>query len=715
MDAKEEQFTREMSYYAQQRTQTGLLLFNDSLSNYVTKVAAVLLKDDLELFNKLHFYVYKDPALNAYTSATGNILITVGLLAQLENEAQLAFILAHEITHYKQEHMLKGYLNREELKEREGPSYNWAQSYYSYNQEQELEADRLGFELYRKSNYSISDAKRSFDILEYSDLPFDDVPFDTLFFNKDFMTIPAGYYRKEVDPIYTDDNYEDRSSTHPNVRKRRMALLATMDSVSETGRVHFIVSQKEFLNIREKARYEMCRLFLAERSYSQAIYASFMLLQKHPNDIELKKIIGYSLFNMAAYKQGGSSGYPFWGSFWGGGSRYSALKRGSFYSTPNYEDYPGNQQQVFHLFGKMEADEMTIMALSYNWYIYREDKSDSLQLRLCDSLFSMVVNKQNLHKSFFSTITPVQAQEELRQDSIRKAKETGETGESKYSRLDKFRISSEKERFIKFAFVELMKDTDFVARFDYHTQHRRGLINSGPSYNVVETDEEKKQREADEKKYGAGVKKIIVINPEYSYYHEPDRKEDPEQEYPKSEQGQIDLCTIVDQSAQAEGVDAIMLSPFSMDSLDTDTFSDYALLNEWFFERLQYGTSNYVTNLSNKAAIDSLIVRYGTPYVMFTGVEAAYLKRVQHPVWFGITCLAVIPVVYAFIPRREFLYDAVVLDLRTGKVVQMEDKKIKRGKEVEHTSGFYKNFFAKLKRPVKPADPIPVPPAGLRD
>jgi hypothetical protein len=717
MDEQEIEFTRQMSYYAQQRCFTGLVLFNDSLSNYVTKVAAILLKDDPELFSKLHFYVYKDPALNAYTSATGNILITIGLLAQLENEGQLAFILAHEITHYQQEHMLKGYINREELSEK-GPSYTWSSSYYSYNQEQELEADRLGFELYKKSPYAIADAKRCFDILEYSDLPFDDMPFDTMFFNKDFMKVPVGYYKHEVDPIYTDDNYEDRSSTHPNVRKRRMALLATMDSVSEAGRTHFVQPKELFVSIRESARYEMCRLLLSQRDYAAAIYASYMMLQKHPGDLELRKIIGYSLYNLAAYKQSGSNVYSFWGaySFFGsGGSRYSGLKRSSYYSMPNDDDYPGQQQQVFHLFREMESDEMTVMALSYNWYLHKADPTDSLQGRLCDSLFSMLVNKQNLHRKYFSTITPSQAQEELKQDSIKRASELGETGDSKYSRLDKFRVTSEKERFIKFAFVELLKDSAFVNKFDYYTANRKSLVNTGNTTYSTETKEEREQREADEKKYGAGVSKVIMVNPDYSYYHEPDRKEDPEMEYTKSEEGQVDLCAAIDQVATSQGVNAIMLSPFTMDSLDTDSFSDYALLNEWFYERVQYGTNNYATNVANKAAIDSLITRYGTPYVMFTNVEASYLKRIQHPVWFAVSCVAVLPVIYGFIPRREFVYDAVVLDLRTGQVVQMEDQEYKRGHEEEHFATFYKEFFAKLKRPVKPADPKPVAPEGLRD
>ncbi|HTL81725.1 MAG TPA: M48 family metallopeptidase [Bacteroidia bacterium] len=233
----EQDFMREMSYYSQQRMFSGWILFNDSLSDYVQRVGDEVLKNDSATRSQLHFYVYKDADPNAFTSATGTIIITVGLLAQLENEAQLAYILCHEITHYRNQHMLKGYLNREELKEHSNttPTYLLLSSYYSYNQEQELEADQLGFELYKKSPYSAKEALRSFDVLDYSDLPFDDITFDTTFFNHDYMTIPTGYFMKEVDPIYSDDNYEDRNSTHSNVRKRRMQLMMEVDTVKNAG------------------------------------------------------------------------------------------------------------------------------------------------------------------------------------------------------------------------------------------------------------------------------------------------------------------------------------------------------------------------------------------------------------------------------------------------------------------------------------------------
>lgn len=717
VDAKEEAFIREMSYFAQQRMISGIVLFNDSLSSYVSRVAKVLLKDDTATFNKLHFYVYKSPDPNAYTSATGNILITVGLLGQLDNEAQLAFILAHEITHYRQAHMLKGYLNREELKEQSSttPSYLLLSSYYSYNQEQELEADQLGFELYKKSPYSVREALRSFDVLDYSDLPFDDMPFDTTFFNKDYMTIPSGYFMKEVDPIYSDDNYEDRNSTHPNVRKRRMALMTEVDTVKNAGTHLYVVSKDDFLSVRETSRYEMCRLYLIERNYPGAIYSSYMLLQRHPNDLYLQKIIGHSLYEIAAYNQtSAASGYynPYLNyDYFSSGGRYSGLKRGGYYRIPDFKDYPGQQQQLYHLFHEIEADELTVLALSYNWRLHTSDPADRFQQALCDSLFIMLVNKQNLHMSYFSTITPDEAKEQYRKDSLQRVAETGETGDSKYSRMDKFRLNSQKERFTKFAFVELLKDTAFAGRFKYYTDHRNSLVSTGEDASWYGT-RSKKEREQEDKElesYGYGVQKVIVVSPDYEKYTQLDRKEQSEQDFMASEKGQENLGATIKAQAGASGVDCILLSAFSMDSLDGDAFADLAVLNEWFYERIQHGSNGYATTINNQAQVDSIIAKYGTRYVMFTGVEVEYRKKIQRPVLFAISCLAVVPAVRAFIPRNNMSYDAAILDIKTGEVVAIRHKTFLKGKEAENTQEFYKQLFDKMHKVKRPkADGKPV-------
>ena len=55
------------------------------------------------------FRTIRNPHLNAFAMATGAIYVHTGLLARLENEAQLAGVIAHEITHSLKQHPVLGY------------------------------------------------------------------------------------------------------------------------------------------------------------------------------------------------------------------------------------------------------------------------------------------------------------------------------------------------------------------------------------------------------------------------------------------------------------------------------------------------------------------------------------------------------------------------------------------------------------------------------
>jgi beta-barrel assembly-enhancing protease len=51
--------------------------------------------------------VIRDATLNAFTMPNGHIYVHTGLLSRLDNEAQLATVLGHELTHYAHRHALK--------------------------------------------------------------------------------------------------------------------------------------------------------------------------------------------------------------------------------------------------------------------------------------------------------------------------------------------------------------------------------------------------------------------------------------------------------------------------------------------------------------------------------------------------------------------------------------------------------------------------------
>jgi len=58
---------------------------------------------------KFQFGVISDPTLNAFALPDGSIFVHTGLLARVENDAQLAAILGHEVAHVTERHGARGY------------------------------------------------------------------------------------------------------------------------------------------------------------------------------------------------------------------------------------------------------------------------------------------------------------------------------------------------------------------------------------------------------------------------------------------------------------------------------------------------------------------------------------------------------------------------------------------------------------------------------
>ncbi|MEJ2728113.1 MAG: M48 family metalloprotease [Deltaproteobacteria bacterium] len=160
----------------------GLIYPDQELEDYLNQVAAKLRPQSAPQNLVIRVKVIKNPYLDAFAYPNGMIYIHTGLLARMDNEDQLAAVLAHELIHCTQRHALRAFRKYRDqpalliavqntlLKTRglqdmarylgiHGPMA----AISGYVRELEAEADRLGFELMVAAGYNPQEALLLFD------------------------------------------------------------------------------------------------------------------------------------------------------------------------------------------------------------------------------------------------------------------------------------------------------------------------------------------------------------------------------------------------------------------------------------------------------------------------------------------------------------------------------------------------------------------------
>jgi predicted Zn-dependent protease len=89
--------------------ESGFIYEDHELETYLNNVVKKLYPPTLQSQASPTVKVIKDPNLNAFVFPNGVIYVHTGLLARLDNEAQLAALLAHEMIHHIKRHPFKAF------------------------------------------------------------------------------------------------------------------------------------------------------------------------------------------------------------------------------------------------------------------------------------------------------------------------------------------------------------------------------------------------------------------------------------------------------------------------------------------------------------------------------------------------------------------------------------------------------------------------------
>ena len=97
----------------EKRLSDGGTVFEDRhIEQYIEDLAARMLGDSIDhLGIRLDFVLVQEPILSAWAYPNGTIGLYTGLLVRMDNEAQFAAILAHEISHFLQRHSYREMLD----------------------------------------------------------------------------------------------------------------------------------------------------------------------------------------------------------------------------------------------------------------------------------------------------------------------------------------------------------------------------------------------------------------------------------------------------------------------------------------------------------------------------------------------------------------------------------------------------------------------------
>lgn len=304
---KNVKFYESSNYYLENLLRSGKVLFGDEMTDYVQSLTDLLLtkSNKEELKKYISVFVIKSEDVNAFAMQDGSIFITVGLLAQVENEAELAFVLAHEIAHFEKRHGVEIFNERMQADKnlRRGGSdiKTELKRLSNYSKSSEFEADEAGYKTYKAAGYNPMMALQMLEVLKYSHLPFDNLKFDKTYFNSKNYKIPLDYFKTTKSTYDIETNEADiKFSSHPNI-DLRIDRLDSLFSPEENSRNYYLGKNK-FNLINTKARFENLYLGLIGKKFVRVIYETYLLEKIYPDNKYLKKCTVLGLYGISKLK-----------------------------------------------------------------------------------------------------------------------------------------------------------------------------------------------------------------------------------------------------------------------------------------------------------------------------------------------------------------------------------------------------------------------------
>lgn len=269
-------FAETVSYGKQELFTNGLVYFNwMGTEDYLRKVVNLILPDSLKKRKEIKIYLSTQTSYNAYALHDGSILLNIGLLADVENEAALAFILGHELTHFVNNDVFNSFVRESKIYSRKNKNNNLELSISNaqYNRMEEKRADMQSLVFAEKGGYDLYYSISVFNL------------FNEEIEKKERKKIKIDF-QNELNQMSKSKSLEFLLSSHPELSDRINYIDTYLKSKERTNQKaqYIIKDENSFKKLQQLARYETIHgLFLAN-NYRQLLEKAFTYHLYEPED-----------------------------------------------------------------------------------------------------------------------------------------------------------------------------------------------------------------------------------------------------------------------------------------------------------------------------------------------------------------------------------------------------------------------------------------------
>jgi predicted Zn-dependent protease len=241
---------------------SSFVVRDEALNNYLRTLVCKL---GGEHCADVRIHVVRTAQFNSTMAPNGMMQVWSGLLLRMENEAQLAAVLGHELGHYLERHLLE---RLRDVKSKSAAAtflamfglvgalagLGVAASMYAFNREQEQRADRIGMRLMQRAGFDGAQAAQVWDNLLAE------------------LKITEGAEAGRRSPMF---------ATHPPVANRRDELLALAGTAGGS------LGDGEFERVMASHRLEWLQEEIRRGQFEESLVLFDRMLRKNPEDAQV--------------------------------------------------------------------------------------------------------------------------------------------------------------------------------------------------------------------------------------------------------------------------------------------------------------------------------------------------------------------------------------------------------------------------------------------